>query len=161
GPRLAAEVPHAGVDRLGVLAVHRQHRAAGREVGALEHSRPRLAAVGRLVDAAVVAVAPQLARHADVDGVGAARVDEDLGDALRVRQAHVGPTVAAVGRLVDAVADRDAVARPRLAAAHPHGLRVLGVDGDGADRLHAGLVEHRLVGGAAVERPSDAAAAGA
>ena len=34
-------------------------------------------------------------------------------------QAHVGPVLAAVGRLVDAVADRDAVARPRLAGADP------------------------------------------
>ena len=34
-------------------------------------------------------------------------------------EAHVGPVVAAVGRFVDAVADRDAVARPRLAGARP------------------------------------------
>ena len=77
------------------------------------------------------------------------------------RQAHVRPGLAAVGRLVDAVADRDAVARPRLAGADPDRLRVGRIDGDGADRLHRLLVEHRLERGAAVDRLPHAAAGGA
>src|SRR4029078_8785898 len=98
--------------------------------GALEDLVPRLAAVGGLVDAALVAVAPELAGDAelDVDGVGG--VYEDLGDALGLFEAEVGPVVAAVGRLVDAVADGDAVARPGLAAADPDDFRGLRLDAD-------------------------------
>ena len=74
-----------------------------------------------------------------------------------VSEAHPLPGVAAVGRLVEAVADRDAVAGPRLAGAHPDLLGVLGIDGDGADRLVV-VVEDRLEDEAAVGRLPDAAA---
>ena len=80
-----------------------------------------------------------------VNGVAVRRVDDDLRDALGVRQAHVRPGLAAVGRLVDAVADRDAVARPRFAGADPDVFRILRIERDRADRLHGLLVEHRLV----------------
>ena len=123
-----------------------------------ENLRPGLAAVGRLVDAAVFAVAPELARRAGVDGVAVGGIDEDLCDALGSLQAHVRPVLAAVGGLVNAVADRDAVARPGFARADPDGLRVLGIDRDGADRLHGLLVEHRLERRSAVDRFPDAAA---
>ena len=51
-------------------------------------------------------------------------------------EADIGPVLAAVGGLVDAVADGDAVARPGFAGAGPDGLRVRRIDGDGADGLH-------------------------
>ena len=158
---LAAEVPHAGEQMFRVRRIHRDRRAAGREVRALEDQRPGLAAVGRLVDAAVRRVAPQLARRAGVDGVAVLRDRRRCSRCARVRQAHVGPGLAAVGRFVDAVADRDGVARPALAGADPDHLRVGRIERDRADRLHRLLVEHRLEGRAAVDRLPHAAGRGA
>jgi len=53
-----------------------------REVRSLEHLHPRLAAVGRLVDTALVRVAPQPARDAHVDRVRLGGIDRDLGNVL-------------------------------------------------------------------------------
>src|SRR6185369_12853143 len=108
---------------------HAEHRAAGRPVAAGEHLAPALAAVAGLVDAALVTVAPELARHADVHRAGARRIHQDLHDPLRFGQPHVGPGIAAVGGLVDPVADRHAVPGPCFTASHPHHLRIGGVNG--------------------------------
>src|SRR6266704_2132549 len=83
--------------------VHRQHRAAGGCVAAFQYQRPGLAAIRRLVDAALVAVAPELSGDAHVDGAGLVGIDEDLDDVLGLAQPHVGPVFAAVFRPVDAV----------------------------------------------------------
>src|SRR5262249_17074463 len=109
GPALAAEIPETGEGEGGGLRIQRDPRAAGRPVRALQDERPGLAAVGGLVEAAVGAVRPELARHAGVDDVAVLRMDENPHDALGLLEAHVGPGLAAVGGLVDAVADRDRV----------------------------------------------------
>src|SRR5262249_50302473 len=146
GPAPAAEVPHAREEDVRVLRVHRQARAARREVASLQDQAPVAAAVGRLVDAALGAVAPELAGNAGVDRVARRGVHEDPDDVLGVLQAHVLPGLAAVGGLVDAVADRDRVAHPGLPRPDPHGLRAGGVDRDRSDGLHGFLVEDRLEG---------------
>src|SRR5262249_13308810 len=132
--------------------LHGEAGAAGRQVRTVQDQLPALAAVGAAIQAAFGGVAPQLAGHAGEYGVGGARVDEDLGDALARGQADVLPGLTAVTGLVDAVPDRDAVARPGFAGADPDVLRVRGVDGDRADRLHRLLIEHRLEGRGAVGR---------
>ena len=90
-PALAAEIPQRGEHHVGVLA----DRALIDEqpverFSPLQHQRPGLAAVGRLVEAAIGRIAPQLAGHARVDGVavacGSTRIRDD---ALGIRQAHV------------------------------------------------------------------------
>src|SRR6185369_4201419 len=157
-PALAAEVPEAGEEDVGVLRVHRHGAAPGGEVRAGEDQVPGLAAVDGLVEPAIRAVAPELAGGAGVDGVAAPRIGQDPGDALGLLQPHVGPALAAVGGLVDAVADGYVVARPRLAGPHPDDLRVLRIDlhrADGLDRL---LVEDGLEGGSAILALPDAAA---
>ena len=156
GPGETAELPHAGVEDLRILGIDRQVRAAGVAVDE-EGALPGLAAVGRLVDPALVVAVPEVAGGADPDGVAVARVNGDPGDVLAVLEPRLLPGVAAVGRLVEPVADRDAVSDPRLAGPHPDGLRILGIGGDGADRLHL-LVEDRPVGKAAVDRLPDTAA---
>src|SRR5262249_61761785 len=118
-PAFASEIPHPGEDRLRILPVHRDHRAASRSVRALQNLRPRLAAVRGLVEAALVTVAPELARGANVDRVRVARIYQNLCDAFGLLQSDVGPILAAVRGFVDAVANRDAVAGPRFAPAHP------------------------------------------
>src|SRR6266508_901841 len=158
GPAFAAEIPHSGEDRLRALPVHRDHRTARRSVRALQNLRPCLAAVRGLVEAALVAVAPKLARSADVDRVRVARVYQNLCDAFGFLQSDVGPVLAAVRGFVDAVANRDAVARPRLARANPDHFGVLRINRDRADGLDRLFVEDRLECRAAVDRLPHAAA---
>ena len=150
GPALAPEVPQGREHLVGVLRVDGQGGAARGQVRALQDLRPGLAAVGGLVQAAVGGIAPQPSSDAGIDRVGIARVDHDPCDPLRIGQAHIGPGVAAVGGLVDAVADGDRVAGPGLPRADPVGVGMAGVEGDRPDGLHRRLVEHRREGGAAV-----------
>jgi len=124
-PALPAKVPHAREKNLGVLRIHGNHRAASREIRTLENLAPALAAICSLVDAAVLAVAPQFSGHARVNRVAVPRIDNNFRNALGILQAHVGPAVAAVRRLIDAIADRHAIAGPGFARAGPDRFRVL------------------------------------
>ena len=72
-------------------------------------------------------------------------------------QAHAGEGLAAVGRLVDAVAPGDAVADAFLARPDPDDVGVLLEEGDVADRSRAVLFEDRLPGRPGVDRLEDAA----
>ena len=111
-PAFAPKIPHARKKDFGILGIHRNHRAARRGIGAFQNLVPVLSAVRRFVKATVLAVAPEFSRHAYVNGVAVFRVNNDFGNALRIRQAHIRPAVAAVRGLVNAVPDRNAVARP-------------------------------------------------
>ena len=159
-PALSAEIPHARKKHFGILRTHRNHGAAGRRIWAFQDFAPGLAAVGGLVEATVVAVAPKLSGHTRVNRVAVFRIHENPGNALRIRQSHVVPTVATIGRFVDAVANRGAIARPGFAGAHPDGLWRLRIDRNRANGLHRFLVEYRLESGAAVDGFPDAAAGG-
>src|SRR5439155_6227724 len=106
----------------------------------------------RLVHAPGGAVVPQMTGGTGQDRVAAAWVDEDLRDVLGVIQSDVGPALAAIDRLVDAVADRHAVADPAFAGAGPDDLRVRGIDRDGADGLDTLLIEDRPECRSAVDR---------
>src|ERR1700724_1369679 len=142
-----------------VARIHAQVGAPG-VVADGEHPLPGLAAVGGLVDAAVAAGRPQRPLGGDVDDVGVARIDHDAGDVLRALEAEVLPVPAAVGRPVDAVAVGDAALAVVLAGADPDDQRVVGVDGDAADRVGALAVEDRLEGGAGVDGLPHAARGG-
>src|SRR5262249_3256087 len=78
----------------------------------------------------------------------------------RFSQSHMCPVVPSVSGLVNAVTYRRAVTRPGLSGADPDGLRVLAVNRERANRLDRLLVEHGLVGGAAVHRFPDTAGSG-
>src|SRR5439155_24797696 len=117
-----------------IFGIHGQRRATGREVAAFEDQAPAFATVGGAVDAAIGAVAPQLAGHARVDQVAVFGMHEDARDALRLAEAEVGPVFPTVGRFVDAVADGDRVAGPGLASADPDRLRIGRIESDGANR---------------------------
>src|SRR6266446_10150655 len=80
------------------------------------------------------------------------RIDNNFRNALGILQAHVGPAVAAVRRLIDAIADRHAIAGPGFARAGPDRFRCLWIDGHGANGLRGLLVENGLEGCAAVRR---------
>src|SRR6266516_8041202 len=64
-PALAAEVPGAGEEHVRVLRIDRQARAARRSVShEAQDEGPAPAAVGGSIDAALLAVAPELAGDA-------------------------------------------------------------------------------------------------
>src|SRR5207245_991273 len=95
---------------------------------------PRLAAVGRLVEAAVRTIAVEPTQGADVDDVRVSGVDCDPADLEGLLEPHVGPRLAAVGRLVDAVAIGDGIAWVALAGADPDDVAVRGGDANVANR---------------------------
>src|SRR4029077_2676223 len=104
-----------------------------------------LAAITRFVEAAVRRIAPQRARHRGVNCIAVSRINHDSRDTLRFLQASPRPRFTAIGRLIDSVANGNAVARPRLTASDPHIFRIFRIERDGADRLTALVVEYRAV----------------
>src|SRR6202043_416076 len=103
-PAFAAKIPHARKKSFRVIRIHGNHRAAGGKIRTLQDFVPGLAAIGGLVKPAVLTVAPQLSRNASVYDIAVFGIEQNLGNALGIFQADVGPTVAAVGRFVDTVA---------------------------------------------------------
>ena len=91
----------------------------------LQHLLPGRAAVGRLVDAALAAGPEERAGRRDEHDVVVDRIDDDAVDVPRLAQPHVAPRLAAVGRLVDAVAPRRALAVVRFAGADPDEVGIL------------------------------------
>src|SRR5262249_1484328 len=140
-----------GEQRLGVGRVHLQVDDA-RVVVDGEHLGPVLAAVGRLVDAALLAGPVQPPERPDVDDVGVLRVNGEFADLESLLQPHVLPGLAAVGGLVDAVAVGDGVARVVLAGADPDDVPVRRRHGHVAYGYGGLAVELVLEGDAVVGR---------
>src|SRR5262249_35931053 len=121
---------------------------------------PGAGAVNGLVEAAVAAGRPQRALGGDVDDVGVARVDDDLGDVLGLLEADVLPALATVVGAVQPVAVADAALAVVLAGADPDDLGAFRVEGEGADGVGALVVEDGGPGGAGVDGLPDAAGGG-
>ena len=143
---VGGRVQHVGVARVEVYVGHSGVLADR------EHLLPRLPAVGGLVQSAVAAGRPQGALGRHVHHVRVARVDEDLGDVLRVLEPHLLEAAPAVERLVQTVAVPDAALAVVLPRADPHYEAVVGIDRHRADGVGAVLVEDRLPRGARVLR---------
>ena len=144
---------------VGVARIEHDIGDAG-VLGNLQHLRPRLAAVGRLVQPALAAGRPQRPLRGDVDGVAVPRVDDDPADVLGGLQPGIGPRTAAVFALVDAVAVGDRALRIALASADPDDVRPLWIERHPADRERSLCVEDRLPRGAAVDGLPHAAGGG-
>ena len=123
-------------------------RLMTRSIGAdavvdVEDLLPRLAAVDRPEDAALLVPREQVPHRRDVDDVRLRRVNDDARDVVRVGQAHELPGRAGVGRLEDALA-RVRRSRVRLlAGAHPDDVRVRRRERDRADGSGADAVGDR------------------
>ncbi len=94
---------------------------------------PILSAVDGPEDAPFGIGPPEVAHGGDEDDIGVSPVDEDPGDVPRLLKPHVRPGLPRVGRLIDAVAYRDAVAAGGFAGPHPDDGRVGRGDGDVPD----------------------------
>src|ERR1700731_1617773 len=93
-----------------------------------------------------------MSHRADQYTVSILGIDQDLRDVLAIFESDVGPVLAVVGGLVNAIADRDAVSNPTLTAAHPHRFRVRWINRHRADRLHTLAIKHRLVSRPTIHR---------
>ena len=102
--RVAPELPHPRVQNIRLLRIHRQGGTAGIFVH-VQNTLPFLAAIGGLVDAALLVRIPQMPQRAGVHRVRFAGIDENGADALGIFQANLLPTLAAVGRFVQARTD--------------------------------------------------------
>src|SRR3954447_13832926 len=78
-PGGALTLIHRGDERLWILRVHDDLAGAGMVVD-VEDLRPRLAAVGRLVDAALRVRTPQMPDRGDVHDIRVRRIDDDAPD---------------------------------------------------------------------------------
>ncbi len=150
-PGPLALLPERGVHRVGVRRVDVHVVAAGVLV-LVEHLLERPPAVGRSEDAALVVRPVRMAEGGDEHAVGAARIDLDPRDLLRVAEAQVGPRLPCVDRLVEAVAGREIRPVQPLAAAGVHHVRVGRGDRQRADRAGRLVVEHRRPGSPGVGR---------
>ena len=84
-----------------------------------------------------------MSHRRDPDGVRVRRMHDDAGDALRFAQTDVRERLAAIGRLVDAVAERRALPVVRLARPDVDDVRIRLRDRDVADRVRRVGVEDR------------------
>jgi hypothetical protein len=151
GPHVPAALPARGDQHVRIARVEHQVRHTGVFVDR-QHPRPRLAAVGRLVQPAVAPFFPERPLGGHVNRVRVARVDDDLADVLARLQSDVRPRLAAVGALVHAVAVGHAPLAVVLPRPDPHHVRVLGVEYHAPDRERAFAVEDGRERGAAVGR---------
>src|SRR5207244_3218624 len=144
------------INNVGIRRIERDVGEAGVFVDVFDLA-PRPPAVGRLVDAAIRTGAEEVTGRGHVDRFGILRVDHDARDRLRLPQADVRERLAAVGRLVDAVAERGRLAIVGFAGPDVHDVGVRWMDRDVADRRGAVGLEHRLEGDAVVLRLENAA----
>ena len=155
-PRLAAALIGRGEERVRIGRVHHEideARVVVDELGV----RPGLAAVGRLEHSTLGIRPEEVADRRDVDHVRVLGVHDHLGDRLRFFQSHVLELAAAVGRLVDAGAERRALTVVRLARADVDDVGIRRRQLDVADRRDRVLVEDRRPRRAVVDGLPDAA----
>ena len=136
--RAALPLVAAGPDDVGIGRIELHVDEAGAFADELDH-RPRLSAVGRLVQTTRLAGFPRGPEHRHVDGVGVFRMHLDAADVLRLGQAEEAPGAAAVGALEHAAARRDGIAGVLLTGADIERVGVGRCDGHVAHR-HAALV---------------------
>ena len=127
-------------------------------VGALiEHALPVIAAVGGLVDAALVVGPVGVAQHADVQGLCIRRVNENAADLARIVEADVLPGCSSVVAAIHAVAGGEIGADVGLACAHVDHLGIGRRDGKRADGGDGLVIEDGLPHRAGVGRLPHAA----
>src|SRR5215469_11080173 len=94
-PRANFYLPHAGVNRLGVVRIHGKFGAAGILVDE-QHLFPCLTAVMRAINPAFVLWAICLAESARENDIGIVRIDDDPTDMACKIKTHVLPSASAV-----------------------------------------------------------------
>ena len=148
-PDVAPALVRARVHDVRALRIER-HVGDARVLVDRERGGPRLAAVGRLVEAALAAFREERPLCGDPDDVRIAGIDDDAADVLGRLEADARPRLARVRGLVDAVAEVRAALARVFARAEPEDVRVPGIDDDAAQRERSVVLEDRLERDAAV-----------
>ena len=132
-PGKALRLPHRCVERVRVLQIDHDVVAAGIRID-VQYLAPRLAAVGRFVDAALGVRLEHVPHRRRVRDVRIARIDDQRGGLVRFAQPGVRPRRASVGALEDAVAGVEVLADIAFAGSRIDHARIGGRDGQRADR---------------------------
>ena len=115
------------------MRIHAQVAGAG--IGTPEeHVVPRLSAITRAENAALLVGAMGVAQGGDVHHVGIGRVNAQLGDVARISQTEVVPRPPGVGRTVHAIAMGYVATDAAFAHTRVDHVLVSAGDREGADR---------------------------
>ena len=150
-PGLTQIVVHAGIHDLRILRIEGDVAGAGRLVDE-QSPLPGRATVGGSEDAALAVRTKSAAQGGGNHHLRIRRVDCKPREPLGLLQPKVFPAPAAVSGLVDAVAERDAVADSALARADIDDVGFVGLDGDGTNREGVTSFENRIEGHPPVDR---------
>ena len=123
GPGLAAHLPQGRIDDFRVGGVVGDVNGAGVLV-LVEHLGPTLSAIRRAEHAALRIGAKGVTDGGDHDDVGIGWINNYRADLAAILQADMGPGLAPVSGLVDAVAKGDVAAQSALACADIDNVRV-------------------------------------
>src|SRR6202041_2878049 len=100
-------------------SVHRQAGAA-HVLRGKQYALPMLTSVDGAENASIGLRSSRAAQSAGENDVRVRRMDDDAADAAALRQAHVGPGLAGIGRLINSIAHHVAIPdHPRLARPGP------------------------------------------
>ncbi len=135
--------------------------AAARAVAEVENFLPGFAAITRAEDAALGVRAVGVPESGDKGDIGIRRMDDDLADVARVLQSNVVPSLAAVVRTIDAIAEGDVAANAGFTGADINYIGIGVGDRDAADRGGGLFIEEGIPGNAAVHGFPNAAGGGA
>ncbi len=160
-PRLHHDLPRSREEHVRILRVHRESGAA--RVGVDEqHAVPRLTAVRRAIDAALLLRAGRPAQRADECDIGIGGMRDDAADASGFDEPDIFPRRTGVHGFVDTVTGDVAGAnRPGLARPGPHDAGIRARHCERADGLRRLLVEDGDPGLPAVRALPDPARCGA
>ena len=131
-PEVPVDLPRRGVEDAGIRSVEGEVDRPG-PFAPEEHALPIAPAVSGAEHAALGVRAEGVAQRRDVHEVRVLRMDLDPADVTGVGEAHVGPRLPAVGRLVDAVPVDDVDPDRRLAGASVDDVGVRFGHGERAD----------------------------
>src|SRR5262249_37963521 len=128
----ALALPGGNQQSLGISRVHAKIYDAGLVID-VEDLFPGLAAIGSLEEPPFLVATVEPAQGPDVDDVRIFGMNADAANLKCSLQPLVSPGLAAVGRLIDAIAVCDGIARIVFAGAHPNNVAVGRCDAHVAD----------------------------
>src|SRR5262249_50192147 len=109
--RLAAHVPHCGVNLIRILRVHNHFCAAGAVV-AVKQLVPGLSPVGGLEHATFRVRIPEMPQRAGEDGVAVLRMHDQTAYVLGVWQSDGVPVLSAIARAIYSGSHRHTITDP-------------------------------------------------
>src|SRR2546422_10960557 len=132
-PTRAVAFPHRGEQDMRILRIENNVDSAGAVIE-IENFFPRFAAIARAEDAALRVGAVGMAEGSDEGDIRIRGMDDDGADVAGVLQADVVPSLAAVVRTIDAIAEGDVAADASFARTNVNHVGIGIGDGNGTNR---------------------------